>query len=188
MKKLFKLIIISGLISITGLFVANTVKADIPDEYQKVRKGTFISVQPLEEYSTLTADAEDEVRFINMQDMYIYETKAIPEGSIFYGEIEEVREPVQGRDGSLKISINKLITADKKIYKVKGHIYSENDNYIGGKATESIYFHKVPHYSSQFRKPFLQARPLNVYETGQHTIIKPGDRMFVITEEDIPLK
>ncbi len=157
------------------------------ENIEKLRHGTFVKVIPREEYSTLTADIEDEVTFINMQDMYVYETNAIPSGTIFYGEIEDVKEPVQGRDASLKILINKMITPDKKVYKIKAHIYSENDNYIGGNQTASIYYHKVPHYIQGF-KPILKVAPLNVYEQGRHTIIKPGQEMFLIIEDDIILK
>ncbi len=153
----------------------------------KLRAGTFVKIMPREEFSSLTADIDDEVTFINTQDMYVYETNAIPAGTIFYGEIEDVREPVQGRDGALKVLINKMITPDKKVYKIKAHLYSENDNYIGGAATESIYYHRVPHYIKGFR-PFLQAAPLNIYEEGRHTIVKPGEEIFMIIDEDIILK
>ena len=72
-------------------------------EVLKIRKGTFAKVMTLDEFSTLTADTEDEVKFINTQDMYVYETNAIPEGTIFYGEIEDVKEPVKGKDGAFPL-------------------------------------------------------------------------------------
>ncbi len=153
----------------------------------KLRKGAFIKVIPREELSTLTADTEDEVTFINIQDMYVYETNAVPSGTIFYGEIEDVKEPAEGRNGALKILFSRMITPDKKAYRIKAHLYSENDNYIGGNPTKSIYYHKVPHYV-QGLKPMLQVAPLNVYEQGSHTVIKPGQEFFIIIEDDIVLK
>lgn len=182
-KKLY-ILILTTIILIAGV---NPAKSESSDENPKIRKGTFVRVQPREEYSSLNADIEDEVSFINMQDMYVYETNAIPEGTIFYGEIEDVREPVVGRDGSLKISIYKMMTPEKKIYKISGHLYSENDNYIGGKETAKIYYHRVPHYIQGLR-PFLQAAPMNIYEEGKHTIIRPGEEMYIVIEEDIILK
>ena len=119
--------------------------------------------------------------------MYVYETNAIPENTKIYGEIEDVLEPVQGRDGAIKISIHKMITPDRKVYKVKGHIYSDNDNYVGGKQTTATYYRKVPHYIEGF-KPILQAAPLDILEMGKHTIIKPGAELFVILEENVTLK
>lgn len=154
------------------------------EETAKVRSGTFLRVMNLNEISSLMADAEDEVVFLNTQDMYVYETNVIPANTKVYGEIEEVLEPVQGRDGALKISIYKMITPDKKVYRVKGHIYSENENYIGGKYTSATYYRKVAHYNHGLR-PMLQVAPLNVLEMGKHTVILPGAELFVILEEDI---
>ncbi len=184
----FKIIFAAFLISLLFLF-QNVIplKADTQDNNIKIRSGTFLKVMVPIEISTLTADIGDEVWFINSQDMYIYETNVIPENTKIYGEVEDVLEPVEGRDGAIKIIINKMITPDKKTYKIKGHIYSENDNYIGGKQTASVYYRKVAHYSKRI-KPVLQAVPLNVYEMGKHTIIKPGAELFVIIEDDIKLK
>ena len=166
----------------------NKMSADETEQQiLKIREGTFAKVMTRDEFSTLTADIGDEVTFINTQDMYVYETNAIPENTVFYGEIEDVKEPVEGKDGALKISIYKMITPDKKVYRLLGHIYSENDNYIGGKNTQSIYYHKVPHYNQRL-KPMLKVAPLNVYEMGKHTVVKPGAELFVIFEKDIILK
>lgn len=153
----------------------------------KIREGTFAKVMTRDEFSTLTADIGDEVTFINTQDMYVYETNAIPENTVFFGEIEDVREPVEGKDGALKISIYKMITPDKKVYRLSGHIYSENDNYIGGKNTGSVYYQKVPHYVKGLR-PMLQVAPLNVYDMGKHTVVRPGAELFVIFEKDVIIK
>ncbi|MCD7740572.1 MAG: hypothetical protein LUH11_04405 [Candidatus Gastranaerophilales bacterium] len=166
---------------------AITAELSSDENILKIREGAFAKVMVRDEISTLTADIDDEVTFINTQDMYVYETNAIPENTIFYGEIEDVREPVEGKDGALKISIYKMITPDKKVYKITGHIYSENDNYIGGKNTSPAYYHKVAHYSSKI-KPILQAAPLNIYEMGKHTVIKPGAELFVVFDKDVILK
>ncbi|MBQ9244852.1 hypothetical protein IJ182_01140 [bacterium] len=183
MKKFFSSILI--LLSFT--LSINIVNAEDDVSIQKLRAGTFIRVMTLDEFSTLTADIDDEVKFINVQDMYVYETNAVPEGTIFYGEIEDVREPVQGKDGALKILINKMITPDKKVYKLKAYIYGEDDNYIGGRNTEPMYYHKTPHYTQGFR-PMLHVVPLNIHEMGKHTVVKPGAELFVILENDVILK
>ena len=119
--------------------------------------------------------------------MYIYETNAIPENTIFYGKIEDVREPEQGKDGAIKIAINKMVTPDKKSYQIKAHIYSTNDNYLGGKQTQSAYYHKTYNHSKGF-SPMLQVVPLNIYEMGRHTVLRAGDEFFIIIEDDILLK
>ncbi len=163
------------------------VNAEDLSDSLKIRKGAFIKVMNPVEFSTLISDIGDELCFINTSDLYLYETNVLPQNTKIYGEVEDILEPIQGRDGAIKILINKIITPDKKIYKVKGHIYSENDNYIGGKPTQSIYYRKVPHYTMRM-KPMLQAAPLNVLELGKHTIVKPGAELFIILDEDLIIK
>lgn len=164
-----------------------TVLSAETDTSMSIRKGTFAKVMVPIEFSTLTSDIGDEVWFINTQDLYIYETNVLPANTKIYGEIEDLREPIEGRDGAIKILINKMITPDKKVYKVNGHIYSENDNYLGGKETSGVYYRKVPHYTVRM-KPMLQVAPLNVLEMGKHTVIKPGAELFLIFEDDVKIK
>ena len=184
-KCIYKIIAVVSIL--TGFVFATSAIAEEDYNFQKIRSGTFIKVMTLNEFSTLTADTDDEVKFINTQDMYVYETNAIPEGTIFYGEIEDVKEPVEGKDGALKIAIKKMITPDKKVYKLNAHIYNENDNYIGGRNTASVYYHKTPYYIQGY-KPILKVAPLNIYEMGKHTVVKPGAELFVIFEDDVILK
>ncbi|MCD7879996.1 MAG: hypothetical protein LUG16_08715 [Candidatus Gastranaerophilales bacterium] len=187
MNKFYKYIIIGICLIFFNMIQVNPVKSEISSENLKVRAGSFIKVMVREEFSTLTSDIGDEVTFINPDDMYVYETNAIPRGTIVYGKIEDVLEPVQGRNGALKISIYKMITPDKKVYDIKGYIYGENHGYIGGEETGTMYYRKVPHYIKNIR-PILQAAPLNVYQDGRHTIVKSGSELFFIPDEDIILK
>ncbi len=183
MKKIFTSIL---LIFCCGMF-SGFAFAEDSEVVQKLRAGTFVKVMNQAEFSTLTADVGDEVTFINTQDMYVYETNAIPVDTVFYGEIEDVREPVEGKDGAIKISIYKMITPDKKVYKLNAHIYGDGENYIGGRNTAPAYYHKTPHYVKGLR-PMLQAVPLNVFQMGKHTVVMPGAELFVIFNEDVILK
>ena len=175
------------LVFIVLIFCGMKTTAEETQTVQKLREGTFIKVLVIDELSTLTADIGDEVKFLNLQDLYLYETNAVPKNTEIFGEVEDVLEPVQGRDGAVKILITKMITPDKKVYKLKGHIYTENDNYLGGRQTPSVYYRKVPHYTVGL-KPHLQAAPLNVFEMGRHTVIKPGAELFIVLEEDVAVK
>jgi hypothetical protein len=65
--------------------------------------------------------------------------------------------------------------------------YSENENYIGGEATQSVYYQKMPYYMEGI-KPMLKATPLNIFEMGKHSVYNPGSEFFVILEEDLILK
>ena len=157
------------------------------EQQQVLRAGTFLKVLNLSEISTLMADIDDEVVFLNTQDMYIYETNAIPANTKVYGEVEDVLEPVQGRDGAIKIKIYKLITPDKKVYRVNGHVYSADNNYLGGRYTQPVYYRRTPHYVQGF-KGMLHATPTNILEQGKHTVIMPGAELHVILEENMILK
>ena len=181
MKKIYRLILLLIIFLIQNLIsYAEPLQEDL-----KLRTGSFIKVMAREEFSTLTSDIGDEYIFICPQDFYVYEADIVPENTLFFGIVEDIKEPVQGRDGAMKIKIYKMIKPDKTVRKINAHIYSENDNYIGGKETASTYYRKVPHYIHRLR-PFLQAAPLNVYEMGRHTVIKPGTEFFVVLEEDLP--
>ncbi len=169
------------------MLISGKISAEENNTNSIIRAGTFIKVINLAEFSSLTADIGDKVTFMNIQDMFVYETKVIPENTKVYGEIEDVLEPIEGRDGAIKVKIIKMITPDKKLYKVKGHIYTDNDNYLGGKQTMPVYYRKVPHYTQAMR-PMLQAAPISIPEMGKHTVIKPGAELFVILEEDIKAK
>ena len=182
--KRIKALLISILVMMISFF-ATTVNAE--DEVQKLRAGAFFKALNVSEISTFLHDMEDEIVFINAQDLYVFETNAIPENSKIYGLVEDILEPIQGRNGAIKILIYKIITPDKKVYRVKGHVYTENDNYIGGEQTQSIYYKKTPYYMQGIR-PILKATPLNIFEMGKHTVLNPGSELFIILDEDMILK
>lgn len=147
-----------------------------------IREGTFIKVTVPNEISTLLYDKGDKVCVYNSTDVYLYETNAIPEGSVICGYVEDLLEPVQGRNAAIKIKMTKIITPDKRIYDIDAYIYSPNNNYFGGEETPPAYYQKVPHYSTCY-KPMLQFAPINVYEQGTHTIIKPGSELLLILNQ-----
>lgn len=182
-KKLLNFIVVCFIV----LFSFSSANATDEIPVKAIRAGTFLKVMNLAEFSTLVADEDDELVFLNTQDMYLYETNIIPENTKIYGTVEDILEPVAGRDGAIKIAIYKMITPDRKVYRVKGHIYSSNDNYLGGKQTEPIYYRKVPYYNDRMR-PMLKVAPLDVLEMGKHTVVLPGAELFVILEEDVIAK
>lgn len=152
-----------------------------------IKKGTFLKAMAQRDISTSTADIGDEVTFINLLDMYVVETNAIPQNSILYGTIEDLKEPVQGTNAAIKIKITKIITPTKKVIPVNAYIYSENDNYIGGELTSSMYYNRIPHYTEGWGGGVLQYAPMNIRNPGKDTIIKPGAELFVIFMDDLKI-
>lgn len=153
----------------------------------KIEKGTFLKViSPVEISSNLT-DIGDEVTFINVADMYINDTNVIPRGSKVLGIVEDLKEPVQGTNASMKFKINKIITPDKKTILMNGYVYNENDNYIGGEQTPPMYYTKTPTYTEGWKGGVLQYTPTNIRFPGQYTVIKAGTELFIILSDDLKI-
>ena len=151
-----------------------------------IREGTFIKVTVPYEISTLLYDKGDRVCVYNSSDIYLYETNALPEGSVICGFVEDLLEPVQGRNAAIKIRMTKVTTPDKRIYDIDAYLYSPNNNYFGGEETPPAYYQKVPHYSTCY-KPMLQFAPINVFEQGIHTVIKPGSELLLILNQPLEI-
>lgn len=151
----------------------------------KIQKETFLKVLSPTEISSAIVDINDEVFFININDMYIGETNAIPQNSRFYGHIEDIKEPVQGTNAAIKIKIDKLVLPNKKIIPVDAYIYSENNNFLGGDQTPPMYYNRMPHYTKGWNSGILQYTPTNIRHPGQPTIILPGAELFIILIDDL---
>ena len=189
MKKLLILLTITCFVFI-NYTVMNTKASDRAQEVI-ISKGTFLKVMPLKDICTSTSDIDDGVTFINLYDMYVDETDAVPEKSLIYGYIEDIREPVQGSNAAIKIKFNKIVTPEKKVIPIDAYLFSPNDNYIGGEQTNPKYYVKTPHFTQGFGRGIadgvLQYAPLNIREEGKHTIIKPGAEMYLILNEDLKI-
>lgn len=189
MKKLF-LIITACLVF--SSYIAKSSLAETSQAVQlKISKGTFLKVLSLREICSASADVGDEVSFMNLLDMYVDETNVIPEKSMVYGYVEDVREPVQGTNGAIKIKINKVITPEKKAIPINAYIFSANDNYVGGDQTDPKYYIPMPHYTKDLgygsADGVLQYAPTNIREDGKPVIIKPGSELFLIFKDDLKI-
>lgn len=153
----------------------------------KIDKGTFFRVISPVEISSNLVDIGDDVMFINVSDMYINDTNAIPKDSKFLGIVEDVREPVQGTNASIKLKINKVITPDKKTIPVNAYVYSENDNYLGGEITPPMYYNRTPTYTEGWCSGVLQYTPSNIRFPGQYTVVKPGAEIFIMLTDDLKI-
>lgn len=190
MKNIYLILIIFCLVFTS--FTANSTFAGSQESIPlKISKGTFIKVLSLREICSASADTGDDVSFMNLLDMYVDETNVIPEKSIAYGYIEDVREPVQGLNGAMKIKINKIVTPEKKVIPINAYVFSPNDNYIGGDQTSPKYYVKIPHFTKGLGNGradgVLQYAPVNIREDGKPVIIKPGSELLLILKDDLKL-
>jgi hypothetical protein len=162
-----------------------------PEKPIILRSGTIIRVLNLRGISTFANDIGDECEFINVTDMFVDEYLVFPKDTRLYGVVEDIREPVQGNDGAIKIKINKIVTPNGELYYsrtyyVDAYISNGGDNYIGGGQTKPAYYRTVAHYNEGW-DPILQLQPLNIYGFGKHTVLKTGEEYFVILQKDLKI-
>lgn len=150
----------------------------------ELRAGTFIPVLNAQEISTQYCNEGYKVRFIATTDIFMYETKIIPEDTLFEGYIEKMNEPVVGTNGSMIIRISKMILPDNYELPMKGYIYTSNNNLIGGGISEPAEWVKMPHYQKRLKGvASLQIKPGEKRKMGEHTTLQSGlDLIIILTE------
>lgn len=111
-----------------------------------VPKGTFIPVISAQEISTVYGDVGTRVKFISTSDLYLCDTNIIPQNTEFFGYIEKINEPIVGTNASMVIKITKLKFSDDFEIPVRGYIFTNNGNLIGGELTEPAKYIKKASY------------------------------------------
>ena len=141
----------------------------------------------MQEISTETWPIGYKTKFVSTNDLYIEDTKIIPENSEFFGYIEKINEPIIGTNASMKIKISKLVFSDGFEVPIKGYIYTTNNNLIGGELTSPSEWIKMPHYQDKYqgiswihRGATLQIRPGGKRSMGRHVKLPTGERQLII--------
>lgn len=146
--------------------------------------GTFIPVISAQEISTQYNSEGYKVKFIATTDLFMYETKIVPENTLFEGYIEKMNEPVIGTNASMIIRIAKMILPDGYELPMKGYIYTSNNNLIGGGVSEPENWIRMPHYQQKLKgTATLQLKPGERRKMGEHTTLPSGlDLLIILTE------
>ena len=150
----------------------------------ELNAGTFIPVISAQEISTQYCSEGYKVRFIATTDLFMYETKIVPENTLFEGYIEKMNEPVIGTNASMIIRISKMILPDGYELPMKGYIYTSNNNLIGGGISEPENWIRMPHYQHRLKgTATLQLKPGEKKKMGEHTTLPAGlDLLIILTE------
>ncbi|MDR1167414.1 MAG: hypothetical protein LBK53_00795 [Heliobacteriaceae bacterium] len=146
----------------------------------EVPAGTFIPVISTQEISTRYCPVGYKVKFISTNDLFMYETNIIPKDTEFYGYIEKLNEPVIGTNGAMKIKISRLVLPDGFEIPVRGYVYTNNDNIIGGGISAPVKLIAMPHYQTPFKKVTLRMTPSMERKMGEHTVIRSGAEGLII--------
>ena len=186
MKRLFLIFIFIVLV-----FGINVNAIEIDDERNLILRGydgielpagTLIQVINLREFSTKYCDETTRVSFTATNDTFMQDMKLIPKGTIFHGFIEKMNEPIVGTNASMVVRITKMVLPDSFSIPMKGYIYTNNGNLIGGGMTEPAVWHKQPHFQYGFGIGTIKFVPGPERKMGEHLTVAAGaDLLIVLT-------
>lgn len=149
-------------------------------------EGIVVSAINMQELSTETCPEGYNVKFVSTNDLYVKDTKIIPENTEFFGYIEKIHEPIVGTNASMKVKITRMVFPDGYEMPVKGYLYSANDNLIGGELTPPSEWVRMPHYQGRFqgvswnhRIATLQVRPGGKRSMGRHVKVPTGEQVLI---------
>lgn len=150
-------------------------------------KGSFLKAISQRNISTATAKAGDIEYFINPADVFVGESNVIPKNSLYLGEIQEVVEAVEGINAAMKIKIYKVITPDRREFVLDANVFQKGSTNIGGDLAQVAYYTKMPHYPGDWKRGALQLVPTSIREMGRPTVIRAGDEVTFIINNDLSL-
>lgn len=152
-----------------------------------IAKGSFLKAVSQRDISTSTVKVGDVEYFINPADVFIGTSNVIPKNSVYLGEVEEVLEAVEGINAAMKIKIYKVITPDKNEFILDANVYRNGSTKIGGDLAAVSYYTKMPHYPGDWKRGALQLVPTTIREMGRPTVIRAGDEVTFIINNDLSL-
>ena len=153
----------------------------------QIAKGSFLKAISQRDISTSTAKVGDIEYFINPENVYIGTSNVIPKNSVYLGEVQEVREAVEGVNAAMIIKIYKVITPDKNEFALDANVYWKGSTTIGGDLSEVAYYDKMPHYPGDWKRGALQLVPTTIRQMGHPTTIRAGEEVTFVINNDLSL-
>lgn len=142
--------------------------------------GTLIQVINLREFSTKYCDETTKVSFIATNDTFMQDMKLIPKSTVFHGFIEKMNEPIVGTNASMVVKITQMVLPDGFKIPMKGYIYTNNKNLIGGGMTEPAIWHKQPHFQQGFGIGTIKYVPGPQRKMGEHLTVAAGAELLIV--------
>lgn len=152
-----------------------------------IAKGSFLKAISQRTISTSTVKVGDIEYFINPADVFIGTSNVIPKNSVYLGEVQEVLEAVEGVNAAMKIKIYKVITPDRNEFALDANVYWKGSTTIGGDLAAVSYYTRIPHYPGDWKKGALQFVPTSIREMGHPTVIRAGEEVTFIINNDLSL-
>lgn len=168
-------------------FLASAVYAEycLSRDYDgiEVPANSFIPVVALQDFSTAYCDSTNQLKFVCNNDVFQFETKIVPKGTVFYGCIEKKNEPIIGTNASMVIRITKMVYSDGFTVPLKAYIHTTNGNKIGGEMTEPEVYDIMPHYQEKICVHFVGVGkyvPGAKRKMGEHVTVSAGTQLLVV--------
>lgn len=152
-----------------------------------IAKGSFLKAINQRDISTSSVKVGDVEYFINPADVYIGTSNVIPKNSVYLGQVEEVLEAVEGINAAMKIKVYKVITPSKDEFVLDAYVYWKGSTTIGGDLAPVAYYTKMPHYPGDWKRGALQLVPTTIREHGKPTVLRAGDEITFIINNDLSL-
>ena len=159
----------------------NTATAAFPS-------GTMFKAILQETISSKTSKVGDPVSMILTSDVVIGKSVCIPKDSVFLGNIVELEQAQEGRDGYFKVGINELIFSDGWRTPIHARIWDKNTtDIIGGQVTQRTEYTKVPHYIERL-SPLVKLVQTGPRAMGQERALPSGLEVIIVLEKDLQVK
>ena len=179
------------LLLLIGIFLTvGTVLAEyhLSRDYDGIEMpaGSFIPVIALQDFSSAYSDDTNMLKLVCNNDVFEFETKIIPKGTMFYGFIEKKNEPVIGTHGSMVVRITKMVYADGFTIPLRAYIHTTNGNKIGGQLTQPEVYDRMPHYQEKISRHFVgvaQWVPGATRKMGEHVTVAAGAQLIIVLTE-----
>ncbi|MBR1907738.1 hypothetical protein IJ818_02245 [bacterium] len=183
MKKEFLILYI-----LIALFIMNSVVSFAVEDLQlrdyspiTIPKGTYVQVMNLQEFSTSYCDDTTKLKFAATDDTYMYDTNIIPKGTVIFGEVEKMNEPIVGTNASVVVKLTKLQLADGFEIPIKAYLAASNGStLLGGDVTKPEQYRRLPHYQEGLYKGTLMWVPGPTLKMGEHLTIAAGAVLLMV--------
>lgn len=177
------IVLFAGTVCLAGINVAkagNVYYEEKPDSYEvTILQGTFIKAVLLQKLSSAINNVGDSVQLIVQTDFLINDVNAIPQSTVFSGEIVRLERAKLGQNGLMQILIKQIEFPDGRKCPMVAHLYTKyDDGIIGGELTKRAGYRKVPHYVEGL-EDYVQFIPSGPRQQGNDTVMLPGSEWLI---------
>lgn len=130
----------------------------------------------------------DKISMVLMSNVTVGKSICMPKDSVFLGEIIELRQADQGRDGYFRIIVGEVVFSDGWRTKLDARLsHSGNADAYGGQRTERTEYTKVPHYIQDIG-PVVKLVKTGPRLMGQEKVLSEGEEVIIVLLKELQVK